>query len=338
MDTPTSNAAGRLQVSPEVAQILSDQTSDAQKMKAARGLLPLSDVDQVYVQFLLYAKGDEALKAAIIETVRQSSNNALRPVLESAAHHPRILDFLARVRIDELGTLILMRNNPSVDNATWLHIFSQCNYEILSYFCDETFTRTFPAHVCEAILNNPQASDEMKQLITSPDENKVSAAVTELDDDVDVDEDLIDFSDDFDETQNISKQKIVLELDITEKIKMAMTGDKEWRAILIKDSNKLVSGAVLKNPRITEGEVLFLTQNRSSSEEIIRIVLLNREWLKNYAIRHALVCHPRTPLAKAMRFLSTLNEKDVRNLAKSRNVSSAVVNAARRMVAAKQRR
>ncbi|MCD6526077.1 MAG: hypothetical protein J7K75_03685 [Desulfuromonas sp.] len=337
MQKTSSNAAERLQISPEVAQILSPQTSAAQKMKAARGTLPMSEVDRVYAQFLLYAQGDAALKTAILDTLRQSSNNALRPILKSADHHPRLLDFLARARINELGTLILLRNNPAVDNATWIHVFSHCNYEILSYFCDATFSRTFPPQVCAAVLNNPQASDEMIQQIRQPVVDFADTENAQSDREEELDEELIDFSADFEETQNISKQKIVLELDISEKIKMAMTGDKEWRTILVKDSNKLVSGAVLKNPRITEGEVLFLTQNRSTSDEIIRIVLLNREWLKSYAIRHALVCHPRTPLAKAMRFLSTMNEKDVRTLAKSRNVPSAIVNSCRRMVAAKQR-
>ena len=125
---------------------------------------------------------------------------------------------------------------------------------------------------------------------------------------------------------------------MSEKVKMAMTGDKEWRSILVKDSNKTVSSAVLKNPRITDGEILFLAQNRSSSEDVIREILLNREWLKNYAVRHALVMHPRTPLPKAIRFLSTMNDKDIRMLAKSRNVSSAIVNNCRRMLAAKQKR
>jgi hypothetical protein len=119
---------------------------------------------------------------------------------------------------------------------------------------------------------------------------------------------------------------------------MAMTGDKEWRTILLRDSNKQVSTAVLQNPRITEGEILLLTQNRSASDELIRPILLNREWLKNYAIRHALVQHPRTPLPQALRFLATLNDKDIRVLAKSRGISSVLVNACRRMLAAKTQR
>lgn len=360
MTTPSTPTSERLQVSPEVAQILSPQTPDAQKLKAIKGLLSLSPIDRVHVQMVLFAQGSESLKSAALEALRSNSNSALRSVLESTAHHPRVYDFIARARLNDLGTLILLRSNLAVSDATWIYVFSHCSYEVLSYFCDDTFLRCFPAEVCAAVAENPQASEAMKKLVTNQpahDEESVSETQPESEptvasdavddndapeesDDASWDEDLddeVDYSDDYDEMQTATKQQMVLELDISEKIKLAMTGDKEWRTILIKESNKLVCGAVLKNPRITEGEVLFLAQNRSTQEELIRIILLNREWLKNYAIRCALVSHPRTPLPKALRFLSTLNEKDVRVLAKSRNVSSAIVNASRRMLAAKQR-
>jgi len=336
----TSQRTERLQVSPEVVRLLSPDTPQSTKLKAARGALQMSIQDQVHAQLLFFSQGDDELKKTALDALKSSSNNALRPILESREQHPKVLDFLAKIRIDDLGTLVLMRTNPAVEDATWKYVFKHCNYEVLSYFCDEKFTRSFSREVCEAILENRQVSEEMKELLDSPSQMAESEDGSDGDsediEDGDFDPDE-DFSDDFEETKNITKQQMVLELDISDKIKYAMTGDKEWRTILIKDSNKLVSGAVLKNPRITEGEVLFQAQNRSASEEIIRLILLEREWLKNYAIRQALVTHPRTPLPRALRLLTTLHEKDIRNLAKSRNVSSAISNACRRMLAAKQR-
>ena len=63
------------------------------------------------------------------------------------------------------------------------------------------------------------------------------------------------------------------------KIKMAMMGDKEWRLLLIKDTNKLVSTAVLKNPRLTDPEVLAIAKSIELSEEIIRLICMNKEWI-----------------------------------------------------------
>jgi hypothetical protein len=139
------------------------------------------------------------------------------------------------------------------------------------------------------------------------------------------------------EESDLSKYQQLQEMAVADKIKMALTGDKEWRTLLIRESNKQVNTAVLKNPRISEGEVLTVAKNRSSSDELIRIILLNRDWVKLYEMKKALVVHPRTPLQTAMRYMTFLSEKDIRELAKSREVGQAIVNNARRMLMTKKR-
>jgi hypothetical protein len=140
------------------------------------------------------------------------------------------------------------------------------------------------------------------------------------------------------EEQGVSKYLLAMELKVSEKIKIAMSGDKEWRKILIKDPNKLVHGAVLKNGRCTEGEVVMVAKNKTSSDELVRLILLNREWMKNYEIRKALVTHPKTPLPKALRFISELTLKDLKDLMRSRNVSNAIATTARKEVERKMKR
>lgn len=134
-----------------------------------------------------------------------------------------------------------------------------------------------------------------------------------------------------------SKYQLAQRLGVSEKIKYALTGDKEWRSILIRDSNKQVSGAVIKNPRITDAEVLAICKSAIQNDEVIRIICQNREWVKNYQIRKALVENPRTPLAHALRFLGGLGEKDLAALAKSRNISSVITAQARRLLMQKKK-
>lgn len=133
-----------------------------------------------------------------------------------------------------------------------------------------------------------------------------------------------------------SKYQLSQDMKVSEKIKMAMTGDKEWRTILIKDSNKLVSSAVLKNPRITEAEVLMVSKSAVQNDEIMRLICTNKEWVKNYQIRKALVWNNKTPLQPALRFLATLSEKDLAGLAKTKNVSTVIATQARRILLAKK--
>jgi hypothetical protein len=134
----------------------------------------------------------------------------------------------------------------------------------------------------------------------------------------------------------LSKYQLAQQMSIAEKIKTALMGDKEWRGLLIKDSNKLVSSAIMKNPRITEPEVLTICKGVVQNDNIIRLVCANKEWVKNYQIRKALVTNSKTPLAKAIRYLSTLTDKDIASLAKSKNVASVISTQAKRLHAQKQ--
>ena len=113
---------------------------------------------------------------------------------------------------------------------------------------------------------------------------------------------------------------------------MALTGDKEWRSILVKDANKLISAGVIKNPRITEAEIVALLKSGIQNDEIMRLICANKEWVKNYNIRKALVDNNRTPVQKALRYLATLNDKDIAGYAKSKNVSSVISTQAKRIL------
>ena len=134
-----------------------------------------------------------------------------------------------------------------------------------------------------------------------------------------------------------SKFKMAQSMGIGEKIKMALTGDKEWRSILVKDANKLVSGGVIKNPRITEAEVLSMIKAGIQNDEIMRLICANREWIKKYNIRKALITNNRTPLPNAMRYLDTMGEKDLAAFAKSKNISTVVSTMAKRILLNKKK-
>jgi len=141
-----------------------------------------------------------------------------------------------------------------------------------------------------------------------------------------------------DEVEYMSKYQLAQSMGVAEKIKMAMTGDKEWRGILLKDSNKLVSGGVIKNPRITDSEVLAIAKSAVQNDEIIRAICSNKEWVKNYNIRRALVENSKTPLPNALRFMTSLGEKDMAALAKSKNVSSVISTQAKRLIMNKNKK
>ncbi len=124
----------------------------------------------------------------------------------------------------------------------------------------------------------------------------------------------------------------ILTMGMTEKIKLALRGNKEARVLLARDGSRTVRRYVLENPRISEDEIVQLARDRQADEEMLRTIMTRREWTKLYQVRLGLVRNPRTPLPNAIRMLGTLLPRDVERLAKSRDVPQAVVAQARRVL------
>ena len=119
---------------------------------------------------------------------------------------------------------------------------------------------------------------------------------------------------------------------VAHRIKLALAGGHEARVVLGRDPVRLVQRCVLMNPRITLEEVLAMAKNRSIHGSLLRQVADQRDWVRQYSIRLALVTNPKTPLQISLKLMPGLHEREVRALAKSRNVSSVIQAQARRMV------
>ena len=127
-----------------------------------------------------------------------------------------------------------------------------------------------------------------------------------------------------------SRYQEIKDLPVPDKVKLAMSGDKEARSILIRDSNKQVQEAVLNSPRITEAEIAAVANSRNVSDELLRKIANNREWMKNYQIRLGLVNNPKTPLPVGLKIIGTLMISDLKRLSKSKGVSNILVTTAQR--------
>lgn len=133
----------------------------------------------------------------------------------------------------------------------------------------------------------------------------------------------------------ISMINRIMKMGVKDRVKLGMKGDREARNILIRDPNRLVSSAVVNNPRITEQEIEMIASMRSIAEDILRLIAANRQWSKSYNVMHSLAKNPRTPLANVMTIMSRLQLRDLVALSKNRNVSDAVRRQATRLHAAR---
>jgi hypothetical protein len=133
--------------------------------------------------------------------------------------------------------------------------------------------------------------------------------------------------------ERISLIRRVMMMTVKDRIKLGMKGDREARSILIRDSNKVVAQAVIHNPRITDQEVESIAAMRTVSDEVLRIISMNRAWARSYPIILNLARNPRTPIPSAINILPRIHTKDLKNISQNRNVSEAVRRQALRLAA-----
>jgi regulator of extracellular matrix RemA (YlzA/DUF370 family) len=127
----------------------------------------------------------------------------------------------------------------------------------------------------------------------------------------------------------------VMYMNAKDRMKLAMKGDREARSILIRDSNRVIATAVVKNPRITEKEVEGIAAMRTVADEVLRLIAMNRAWARSYAIIHNLVRNPKTPLPTVISTLPRIRTKDLIHLGQNRNVSEAARRQALRLSGAR---
>jgi hypothetical protein len=133
---------------------------------------------------------------------------------------------------------------------------------------------------------------------------------------------------------DLSTSRRLAQMNVMQRIKVAMRGRREERSILIRDPNRLVSVAVLSSPKVTDAEVESFAKMANVSEEVLRVIGMNRQWTKNYGVVAGLVRNPKTPVAISLTLLQRINDKDVRVLATDRNIPEPIRIAARKRATA----
>lgn len=130
--------------------------------------------------------------------------------------------------------------------------------------------------------------------------------------------------------KGISLTQQIQQMNIIERVRTAMKGSREARAMLVRDPNKMVSSAVLSSPKLTMAEVESFAKMANVAEDVLRAIAQNRAWVKNYGVAASLARNPKTPVAMSLHLLQRLIDRDVRALSVDRNVPEPLRLAARK--------
>ena len=187
-----------------------------------------------------------------------------------------------------------------------------------------------PTEALRAFLSRSDVPNEMRAFFAGLGIEVEAAAPAPFD----FDEPLLDTLSELPEDPEPGdpEHKQLSSLSVLDRMKLAMKGTREQRAVLIRDSNKLVSAAVLSSPKVNEAEIEAFTKMGNVSEDVCRIIGQNRAWTKNYGIILGLCKHPKTPPALAMSFVQRLHEKDLKQISTDRNAKEGLRLLAKKML------
>jgi len=128
------------------------------------------------------------------------------------------------------------------------------------------------------------------------------------------------------------KQVPIAKLGIPAKIRLATLGNAFARALLIRDPMKLVAVAAIKSPGVTDLEAAKYAGNHALCDDVIRFIASRRDWTRLYGVKKSLILNPKTPLTESTKFLIHMREREVRMIAQSKGIPSAVVAQARKLL------
>ena len=342
----------KLTLSPQAEKYARRDSPIEQRRMAARGALPLEPIELATVLFVLANDPDASVKETARGSLEALPEHVLGGVLSGPAH-PALLSFLARTHKENGDHCEAIALNNATDDGTIAFLATLPHSRVVDIISQNQERMMRHEEIVDALGANPltgravieriltflgveerEATEEDEVL----DEAEAEAAVLELlgGEMGDVAKLLAREGDEeLDEEVEGSLYAAVQGMSVMQKIKLARMGGKEARSMLVKDRNRIVSSSVLASPKLTETEVIAFAQSRAIGEELLRIIATNREWTKNYQVKQGLVANPKTPQPQAIKFLNYLQDKDLRNLMKSKDVSSNISAHARRILSKK---
>jgi len=328
------------------------------RLAAARGALPLPRATLIHLYIRLLKDQEDGVRQAAQQSLDGLNQEMMGEALADPACQPEVLAHFARKAARQEALAEKVAFHPAVPAEALAVLASAGNAAVLDLVLTNQERLLAQPALLERLMLNPALRAEQRARIlelldrvarrgeraAGEGEEPAVEGMQEADFeeaarllDVDVGE-LLSYSEimdgeEFEQSEDPeirnTYQKIIT-LNAAQKAILAMKGGREERMILIRDTNKVVALAVLKNGRITEQEVESIARMRNVTDEVLRQVGANREWTKSYPVILALVSNPRTPQGVTTNFVNRLANRDLKNIYMSRDVPELIRRMARR--------
>jgi hypothetical protein len=337
-------------------------------LNISRGFLPLPQDDLIVVLSYISQLPDEEIASLARTSLNDVPARALHAFASNETASPEYLTLLARASRDSHVLEALIRNRAVPDQAI-IDLAARAEPGVQEIIVINQARILRAPGIIEALLENPDVTqdtrrraletreeffekkarlDQLKALLADEEESIDDAAPLDAIADLlelavqepaqaptygDAEITVADLEDD----KKKSMWAIVSQMSISEKVQLAFKGSRTIRMILVRERNRIVSSAAIRNPRMSESEVEQVAGMRNVEEDVLRVIGLRRDWTAKYPIAFALVKNPKAPVGVVLPLINRLTLRDLKGLKDDKGVSEAVRANAKKLFQARQK-
>jgi hypothetical protein len=322
----------------------------------ARGFLPLPQEDLIAVLAYLAASSDAEVNQLAHESLKEVPTRSLLAFAVNERSAPEHLAFLSRATEDIAVLETLIRNRTLPDEAL-IDLAGRAEPAVQEIIVINQARIIKAPQILDALLANPRIAPDVRRRALENREEffDKKARLEKL-----AEEAVADFLDDepiadllakaaeeesagapppvieLTDVEKIdpTKQSVfsrILAMSVGQKVQLAFKGGKTERALLVRDRNKLVCSAVMRNPRMSESEAEQIAGMRNVDDEVLRLLSTRRDWMAKYNVLIALARNPKCPIGVVMPLINRLTLRDLKMLKDDKGVSDVVRSMSRRL-------
>jgi hypothetical protein len=330
----------------------------------ARGFLALPQDDLIAVLAFLARSGDEEIASAALTSLGELPPRAVLGFAANDDSAPEHLGYLAGATQDAEVLEALVRNRATTDQ-TVIDLAQAAAPQLQEVIVINQSRILRRPEILDALLANPGLTNDVRRRVQETREEffekrarveeaaAAAAALAEPELAVEEETSLQEIADllekaaaesgepqqpmpdltptEIDDPEKVSVFTKILKMTVAEKVQLAFKGAKTERSILVRDRNRLVCAAVIRNPRIGDSEVESIAGMRNVDDEVLRLITMKREWMAKYPIVIALARNPKCPIGVVLPLINRLTLRDLKNLMGDKNVGEVVRTMARKL-------
>lgn len=342
----------------------------------ARGFLPLEQNDLIAVLAYLAGNADHDIASLARGSLGEIPGRALFDFAASDTSAPEHLMRLLMVADDQLVLEALIRNRAVTDDAI-SELAERAAPAVQDVIVINQARILRAPQILDALLANPELSPDVRRRVletreeffdkkarleqAEADAEAAAQLVPEeeviLDIPLDPIADLLEKAavEDEQPQERLAAAAVLSEserrddkrfaiwarlqfMSVSEKVQLAFKGDRMVRMFLVRERNKLICNAVMRNPRMSENEVEAIAGMRNVEDEVLRTIGNRRDWMQKYTIMTNLIRNPKTPVGVVLPLINRLTLRDLKGLKDDKGVSAVVREMAKKFYIAKSQK